>query len=261
MVDLSDTGWLRFAKDAGSEHWVQHATPAAIAAVQDPKARDKWLQCQGTWFVGVDCLQNDMSGAVAGSGALDTAALETASALYGPLPLHPAQISVVWPGYPKPRAGESEAGFRYRLNRDAAHVDGLLAVGATRRRHVIERHAYILGITLTDTDPGASPLVVWEGSHIVMGAVFGRVLAGLPQSDWDTVDLTGIYQAARREVFDTCRRIEIATRPGEAVLLHRHCLHGVAPWKEGATAPSEGRMIAYFRPEFQKDTRDWLDAE
>jgi hypothetical protein len=33
----------------------------------------------------------------------------------------------------------------------------------------------------------------------------------------------------------------------------------VAPWGEGATAPPEGRMIAYFRPEFLR-IADWLSA-
>ena len=50
----------------------------------------------------------------------------------------------------------------------------------------------------------------------------------------------------------------LASSPGEAVLLHRHLLHGVAPWGETATAAPEGRMIAYLRPEFTT-LRDWLD--
>ena len=32
---------------------------------------------------------------------------------------HKAQLSVIFPGYPKPRAGDSEASFEYRLKRDA----------------------------------------------------------------------------------------------------------------------------------------------
>ena len=44
-------------------------------------------------------------------------------------PYHKAQLSVIFPGYPKPRIGDSEAAFEYRRKRDAAHVDGLLPIG------------------------------------------------------------------------------------------------------------------------------------
>jgi hypothetical protein len=46
-------------------------------------------------------------------------------------------------------------------------------------------------------------------------------------------------------------------RPGEATLLHRLTLHGVAPWEPSATAPPEGRIIAYFRP-LMSSVKDWL---
>lgn len=49
--------------------------------------------------------------------------------------------------------------------------------------------------------------------------------------------------------------------PGAAILVHRMALRGVASWAEGAIAPPEGRMIAYFRPEFPDTARaDWLTA-
>ena len=44
---------------------------------------------------------------------------------------------------------------------------------------------------------------------------------------------------------------------GGAVLLHRLLIHGVAPWAEGAVAPPEGRMVAYFRPVLPS-VEDWL---
>ena len=87
-----------------------------------------------------------------------------------------------------------------------------------------------------------------------------RVLADLPEAEWPDADLTEVYQAARREAFETCARVTLPTRPGTAYLVHRLALHGVAPWGHGATAPPEGRMIAYFRPEFPTGTRDWLEA-
>ena len=52
-------------------------------------------------------------------------AYEFATHLFGSLALHPAQLSVIYPGYPKPRVGESEAAGRYRAKRDAAHLDWL----------------------------------------------------------------------------------------------------------------------------------------
>ena len=260
VAGLLRDGWARFAAEPSVRRWARAAHAAAVPRVDDPAERDKWLQCGGTWFVGVDTLPNDPAGAVAASGPLSGAAIEAALELFGSLPLHRGQVSVTYPGYPRPRDGESEAAFRYRRNRDAAHVDGLLAIGRNRRRMLREHHAYILGLPLTACDAGASPFVVWQGSHAIMREMFTTALAHLPQGEWADVDLTDAYWAARRKVFETCSRVEIAANPGEAYLIHRFALHGVAPWSEGAQAPQDGRMIAYFRPEFGAGTRDWLEA-
>lgn len=260
VAALLDRGWAHWPAEPQVLAWAEAARPLAEAAAQDPAQRAEWLQCQGTWFVGVDALPNDAQGAVAGYGPLPGSAHEAAQALYGALPLHRAQVSVVYPGYPKPRDGESEAAFRYRLNRDAAHVDGLLPAGPDRARMLIERHAYILGLPLSEADAAASPLVVWEGSHHIMRAAFAELLDDRPESVWAELDLTARYHAARREVFETCPRIALPARPGEATLIHRLALHGVAPWGPGARAGPAGRMIAYFRPECAPGTRDWLEA-
>ncbi|MFX0540986.1 hypothetical protein ACEWPM_004540 [Roseovarius sp. S4756] len=257
---LSRTGWVRFAHDAGLARWTEAAKAAALERMADPAHRAQWLQCGGTWFVGVDTLPNDARGAVAGSGALTGPGYDAARGLYGDLPLHAGQVSVTWPGYPKPRKDEGEAAFRYRQRRDAAHVDGLLAIGAARARMLKERHAYILGLPLTAVGEGASPLTVWEGSHEVMRSAFAKALGGIASEAWGEVDLTEIYKAARRDVFERCARVTLLAQPGEAVLVHRLALHGVAPWQEGAVAPPEGRMIAYFRPEFRGLGDDWLSA-
>ena len=122
-----------------------------------------------------------------------------------------------------------------------------------------ERHAYILGLPLSEAGPEASPLVVWEGSHHIMHRAFDAALAGVAPQEWGKVDLTEIYQAARREVFETCRRVPVHAPPGGAYLVHRLALHGVAPWAPGAEAPEEGRMVAYFRPQFEVCSDDmWL---
>lgn len=259
VAELHDKGWALFPPEAKVAAWAEEARAVALRHIRDPEAQAKWLQCEGTWFVGVDTLPNGPDGAVGQAGPLSGAAFRAACDLYGVLPLHRGQVSVIYPGYPRPRAGENEAAARYRLKRDAAHVDGLLPVGPARQRMLMERHAYILGLPLTPCNATASPMVVWEGSHRIMRDMFAEALEAHPESDWGGIDLTARYQAARREVFETCQRVEIAAQPGEAYLLHRHALHGVAPWGKDAKAPPEGRMIAYFRPELPAGTCDWLE--
>ncbi|MFV2052416.1 hypothetical protein [Aliiroseovarius sp. YM-037] len=237
--------------------WLEAAEPAARAVVDTAPVTDR--ECDGTWFVGVDALANDAAGAVNGSGPLEGAAMAFLRDLLGAKmpPLHPAQLSAIYPGYPRPRAGESEAAFGYRQRRDAAHVDGLLAVGEDRRRMLKEPHAFVLGLPIDACTAETSPLVVWEGSHHIMRAAFERALADCSPDHWAEVDLTDIYKAARREVFETCARVQILAGRGEAILLHRHLLHGIAPWT-GKTASPHGRLVAYFRPQFPQGSADWL---
>ena len=134
-------------------------------------------------------------------------------------------------------------------------MDGLRAEGATKRRFLKEPHAWILGLPLNDAT--ASPLVVWQGSHEIMRDAFMTAFAAMPPQAWSEIDVTEIYQDARAEVFEMCHRVELRLQPGQSVVLHRMSLHGVAPWKAGEKCPEEGRMIAYFRPEYS-DMRDWL---
>ncbi|MCF1709617.1 hypothetical protein L0V05_12415 [Tabrizicola sp. J26] len=248
---LAGTGWARLPYDPAVLGWVQAALPLARKAIEDPSG--EW-RCRGTWFPGVDALANDETGAVAGK--------PLPPSLRRALPMavetwHRAQLSVLRPGYPRPSPEESEAAFRFRRDRDAAHVDGLLAVGPRKRRMIREPHGFILGLPLTDADPDAAPLVVWEGSHEVLRRAFAGALAPHSQAEWPGVDLTDIYQAARREVFATCRRVVLSARPGEALLLHRLVLHGMAPWADGSVADPIGRVNAYFRPELPT-VADWL---
>ena len=260
MSDFTARGFLRFPADAEALAWARHAHPFAVAAAREPEGHAQWLRCGGTWFVGVDALPNDPQGLVAGGPPLAGAAMRFVTEDLGfRLPLHRAQVSVCYPGYPQPSPEESEAAYGFRLRRDAAHVDGLLPEGPEKRRYVREPHAYVLGITLTRQSPDAAPLTVWEGSHLIMSKMFAALFAGQPPEAMANVDVTDAYQAARRTCFETCRRIELPSGPGEAVLLHRHLLHGVAPWGQTAEGPEEGRMIAYFRPEFPS-IPDWLAA-
>lgn len=241
---LARDGWRRFAADAATSAWAV----AALAAGKAALARGGDWRAGGTWFVGLDALDNDPDGRV-GDVPLAGAARDAAVALFGALPLHRAQLSVVRPGYPQREAGESDAAFAFRRDRDAAHVDGLVAEGPARRRRIAEPHAWILGVALNDAADGASPLAVWDGSHRLVGAALRARLAGVAGGDLGQEDITDAYQAARRQAFASCRRRLLPLARGEAVLLHRHLIHGVSPWQDGAVAPAEGRVIAYFRPE------------
>lgn len=260
VTEFFTRGWAKFGPDPRVLDWAAHALPAARAAVRDPKLAH-WHVCEGTWFVGVDALPNDETGRIGASAALCGPAVDFIETHIGPLPpLHPAQLSVIWPGYPRPREGESDAAFRYRQRRDAAHLDGLKAEGPDRRRHIAEPHGFILGLPLSECAPGAAPMVVWEGSHEILRAALTGALADHDPKDWGRVDVTEPYQVARKRVFETCRRVPLQARPGESYLLHRLSLHGVAPWEEGTGAAQEGRMIAYFRPLMPGGAEEWLRA-
>lgn len=252
-------GYVVYPRQESIARWATSAHRMALTAVNDPEQIAAWLRCQGTWFVGVDSLPTGAAGQAGDVELRGDVVDDLASYLPAQLPMHKAQLSAVYPGYPKPHDGESEAAFRFRLKRDAAHVDGLHASGPDRRRYLMEYHAYILGIPLNEFSPDASPLVVWEGSHKLVGAWLRQQLGNLPISEWSRVDLTDSYQALRREIFETCPRHEISAQPGQAYVVHRHALHGIAPWGTQAVAPPEGRMVAYFRPEVAGDKQDWLD--
>lgn len=250
--DFHRQGWVRLPFDEAVMGWAEAARGPALEAIDDPEFH-QWLVCENTWFVGVDALHNDPKGRVGQGSELPWTALEP---LVGAKPdLHPGQVSAVFPGYPRPRKGESEAGFRYRLNRDAAHVDGIHAVGPDRRRKILECHTFILGLPLTEARPDASPLVVWEGSHEIIRDRLRQALSCYAEKDWGEVDLTEPYQAARREIFETCPRTELPAMVGEMTLVHRLCLHGVAPWRGEESGP---RVIAYFRPDLASGISGWL---
>lgn len=255
-----EKGWCRFECDAELAEWVRLALPSAREAVR-AQENARWLRCGGTWFVGVNALPNDASGAVASSGPLRGNAVRFIRQTLGisGFDWDRAQISVCYPGYPQPMESESAAAFRYRRDRDAAHVDGLLPEGAGRRRHLREHHAFILGIPMVEFGADASPFVVWEGSHELIRRAMAERFGERPPDQWGDEDLTSAYRAMRRSVFETCKRVEIAAAPGEAFVAHRLVVHGVAPWGASATAGEDGRMICYFRP-IAGGPLDWLTA-
>lgn len=245
---LQRDGWMLLDSPALGD-WARAAAMAARAVV-GTAAPGEWRH-GGTWFAGVDALPNGADGGVPGGPPLPWADLPL-----DPVALHPAQLSVVRPGYPRADDCESEAALAYRRRRDAAHLDGLLPVGPDRRRMLREPHAWVLGIGLWGGAPGAAPTVAWTGSHGVMRAALAPGLLAVPPEARADTDVTDAYTRARRSVFETCDRVELPLAPGQAVILHRHLLHGIAPWSAGAGAP-HGRAVAWFRP-MLADVTAWL---
>ncbi|THH38233.1 hypothetical protein E4Z66_01260 [Aliishimia ponticola] len=242
---LADTGAVQFAATDDSRNWARAAYHAALRL---PRTQGD-LRHGRTWFPGVDALPN------AADGSVDGVALrgpwQDALPLHG-APLHRAQLSIVYPGYPQRDPDQSEANHRYRVTRCAAHVDGLLPDGPDRRRFAREFHAYILGIHLNDC--ADAPTVFWPGSHRIVAEALRQAIGAGPIAQ---TDITEAYHEARRKVFDTVDPKPLQGAPGAALLLHRFTLHGTAPWTGGDHA--EGRMTAFFRPEFP-DPQTWLNA-
>ncbi|MGQ0611250.1 MAG: hypothetical protein ACT4N9_09140 [Paracoccaceae bacterium] len=84
-------GWARIGPQGRIRDWATAALPLATAALRQSAEP---LRCGGTWAVGLDLLANDADGAVGGA--------PLPWDLFGlpPEPLHRAQLSAVYPGYP-----------------------------------------------------------------------------------------------------------------------------------------------------------------
>ena len=65
-----EKGWALWPVDTDVQKWVKYALPVAKSRVNDPELTAEWLQCEGTWFVGVDALPNAQDGSVNGSAPL-----------------------------------------------------------------------------------------------------------------------------------------------------------------------------------------------
>lgn len=251
VAEFFAKGWCRFAFDQTLLKWTDEIRSAAQASVAAPE-NARWQRCGGTWFVGGNALPNAADGSVAGGSPLPGKALDfiRRDLCWNDFDWDRAQVSVVYPGYPIQMDSESDAAFRYRRQRDAAHVDGVLPEGPDRHRFLRSYHRFILGIPLTEVGHGNSPLVVWERSHEHVRRTLRARFAGQQPAEWERDDITDLYRQMREEIFATCRRIELTAQPGEAWLVHRHALHGIAPWSDAETASATPRTIIYFRPEF-----------
>ena len=255
IQQFHDRGWRRFPASPALDAWIAAARPAAAAVATSPEHAD-WHRHGGTWFVGVNALPNGATGALPDGPPLAGPTIDFAMGLTAPQRVEwdRGQVSICFPGYPLRDPDQSEASHRYRVARDAAHVDGLHAEGPERRRRVREHHGFILGIPLAAVQPGQSPVVVWEGSHHIMRAAFAEALRDVTPDHWADVDITETYHAARRQCFETCERVEVTTGPGQSYVIHRLALHGMAPWTAAASAP---RTVIYFRPTLP-DPAAWL---
>ena len=253
-VAFDTLGWAKLPGDPKLAAWAEHTRPQAMEAANDPENRANWLRSQGTWFVGVDVLPNfaPLTGPVLKAAQYATG--------HTRIDWGSGQISTCYKGYPKQDADETPGMFNYRRMCDFAHLDGLKAIGADRRRKMEEFHGFILGIPLNETPAQAAPFVIWQGSHLIFRDMLAKAYAGVAPEDWHLIDITEIYQETRAQIFKTCKRVEIHAKPGEAYIAHRFALHGMAAWDEGLDGPDDGRMIAYFRPFWQGDRREWLQT-
>jgi len=262
LADYAERGWMLFGVEKASRDWAAYARPLAAAALSDPRHAERY-KCAGTWFCGTNVLDNDEHGALPGGPPLAGAAVDFVHRhlCSGPLAWDRAQVSVCFPGFPRQAADETDASFRFRVKRDGAHLDGLMAEGPEKRRVLREHHAFLLGLPLNDAGAGCAPFVVWEESHDIIREMLREQLGHLAPPDWPRVDLKRPYNEARKRVFEECRRVTVVPRKGEAVLVDRHVIHGTAPWSASAadTGPNASRMIAFFRPQ-QRDLEAWLDA-
>ena len=254
-----ESGWCLFSADHHIDRWIDASLAFARKTVIDEN-HAQWLRCGGTWFAGVNLLPNKVDSSLPGGSELSG---EVIDFIHNVLQLNDfnwdrAQVSVCYPGYPQPMTSESEAAFRFRRDRDAAHVDGFLREGPQKRRHLREYHGFILGIPMVEFDEKASPLVVWEGSQELVRSAMMERFDGLSSDKWGDEDITEAYHAVRQQIFKQCQRRKIVASPGETYLIHRLALHGISPWLEAATAGDYGRMICYFRPDIGCAER-WLN--
>jgi len=247
---LLANGWVRFPKHPLIEAWARSVRALALSLADDPDLRRRLLRCGGTWFAGVNALRNATDGSVDECGAPPIAGAVVDFLRndlgFGGFDWDRAQISICYPGYPAwDPVEESAAAYRFRVERHAAHVDGFTRRG--QRRFLGETHGFVLGIPLSNGRDRASPLSVWEGSHELFRTGLQAALEGHRVEEWGTIDLTDTYVELRRACFGRLRRVAVVASLGEAYLVHRLALHGIAPWQ--AHAGETARAVIYLRPD------------
>ena len=256
---FNEMGWGVFDKEVPILNWARQARKNVCERLLLKDFEADQLRCGGTWFVGVNFLNNDKFGGL-NKVAFKGQSVQAITQRYGTMfqTWDQAQISICYKGYPQPTVGDTPNSFKYRKNRFNAHVDGILPIGFAKHRYAREYHAFILGVPLVDYNEFAAPAMVWEGSHKIMRDCLSKQLIELKAGLWKNENITNIYNEARQEVFLKCKPQIITVPVGGSYLIHRLALHGVMPWSENGKSGDGGRMIAYFRPQF-KETKFWLN--
>ena len=249
-----ELGWRFFPEDKHMFEWANHAKRWVKKKLSKGQYTDSQLRCAGTWFVGVNFLENNSIGELGDVDFYSRPIMEVMTEFGNYVSgWDQGQVSICYPGYPKKMSDESEAAFKYRKQMFGAHVDGILPMGKNRRRYFKEAHAFVLGIPLSSFNKDAAPLVVWEKSHLIVRSMIWKKLKDFEVRTWSDIDITETYHEARRLVFRVCKPKIIWAPVGSGFIVHRHTLHGIKPWASGGVSEDCGRMIAYFRPMFTKN--------
>ena len=251
-------GWISFPYSFALNKWAKKVEEIVSSQIFTIPEGDKDLRCGGTWFPGVNFLNNKRNGDVDGvffPEELKSFIVENEPAFDAVF--DKAQISICYTGYHKKMKAESSKAFKFRTDRFSAHIDGILPLGQGRRRFLKEYHSFILGIPINSTSNKASPCVIWEGSHAIVRDAFKKYKEIQNIDTWDTHDITDFYNKLRSEIFNQCIAKTIWVPVGHAYLIHRLSFHGILPWKDN-TKRKSGRMIAYFRPDLFQGQINWL---
>ena len=99
-------GFAVFDSDRQVTAWARAAEQQARDIAADPAVKAANLRHGETWFVGVDALPNGPDGSIAGVPLTGP----WHDHITAPASWHPAQLSIVYPGYPKQDVGESHSG-------------------------------------------------------------------------------------------------------------------------------------------------------
>lgn len=256
-ADFEREGAIVFPPEESISNWLETAAPVVEKILSNLASDDPWLRHGKTWYAGVNVLPNDKAGRVANGIELDGAGIRWLSKHFQFSGFDRGQVSVIYPGYPKQDAKESDAAHRFRIRRMAAHVDGLIPSGPQKRRFIEEPHAFVLGIPMGDYDEAASPMVYWPGSHHLFREKITTFLQAFPVTQWAKIDVTNAYADIRRHIMDQFDPVPLCVPKGGCYVLDRHLLHGVAPWADSTT---QARKIVYFRPDVTGGISEWIKS-
>ncbi len=260
MDNYSGKGWASFPFDPNLYDWAIKVHTLVTKKINSTEGQRKKLRCGDTWFPGVNFLENDSFGNI--DGALFPEKLlkfiKHHEPNFGGI-FDKGQISICYTGYPRRMNSESKSSFDFRRNRYAAHIDGILPVGKTRRRFIKEYHSFILGIPINQAGKEASPCVIWEGSHEIIKNELRKYKRLRKISNWGNEDITEFYNDLRKKIFSSCEVKEIWVPMGHAYIINRLSLHGIMPWNQKPKGDENSRMIAYFRPDLKNGQKRWLE--